>query len=93
MTCKRNIIAAASLAMMAAGCSPNDISMGASVRNNNEAQIVEPDPKYAEAQLADGSQTASAQERYRTGNVKKPKSVKTTAGGSGNGSSSSGNRN
>lgn len=91
MTCKRNIIAAASLALMAAGCSPNDISMGTSVRNNNEAQIVEPDPKYAEAQVADGSQTAGAQQRYRTGTVKKPKSVKTNSGGTSSSSSSGGN--
>jgi hypothetical protein len=73
------------------GCTPNDISMGAAVRNNNEAQIVEPDPKYTEEMVADGSQVAGAQERYRTGAVKKPVAVKTTTGtGSSKGSGSSG---
>ncbi len=60
------------------GCTPNDISIGTAVRNNKVAQIVEPDPKYTDPQVADGSQTANAQQRYRTGRVKPPKPVRTT---------------
>jgi hypothetical protein len=71
------------------GCTPNDISIGAAVRNNNEAQIVEPDPKYAENQATDGAQVAGAQDRYRKGTVKKPKSIKTTSGSSGGSSGGS----
>jgi hypothetical protein len=83
------------LATLATGaCTPNDITLGASVRNNSEAQIVEPDPKYDGDMAASGDQTAAAQERYRKGNVKKPVGVKTTTGGTGrSGGSSSGGGN
>lgn len=73
------------------GCTPNDISIGAAVRNNNEAHTVEPDPKYAEEQVADGSQVAGAQQRYRAGAVKKPVRVNTTSGSGSGGGSSGGN--
>jgi hypothetical protein len=72
------------------GCSPNDITLGAAVHNNNEAQIVEPDPKYAEGQTADGVQVAGAQDRYGKGTVKKPVGVKTTNSSSGRGGSGGG---
>ena len=71
------------------GCTPNDITIGAAVRNNNEAQIVEPDPKYAEEQVADGSRVAGAQQRYRAGSVKRPTRVNTTSGSGSGGSSGS----
>jgi Ni,Fe-hydrogenase III small subunit len=66
------------LAVAAGGCTANDISLGAAVKNNNAAQIVEPEPKYADEMVADGNQTAGAQERYRKGGIKKPVGVKTT---------------
>ncbi len=72
---------------LAAGCTPNDITLGAAAKNNYEAQIIEPDPKYAEAHTTDGNQVANAQTRYRTGNVKKPTSIRTTNSGAGGGSS------
>jgi hypothetical protein len=71
-----------------AGCTPNDITLGAAVRNNNEAQIIEPEPQYADEQTTDGSQVAGAQGRYLTDRVKKPKTIRTT-----NGESASGGRN
>jgi hypothetical protein len=76
--------------LLAAGCTPNDITLGAAVRNNKEAQIVEPDPQYSDAQTADGSQVAGAQARYRTDRVKKARTIRTTTGTSGSGSSSGG---
>ena len=78
---------AAMLAILAtalASCTPNDIGLGTAVRNNNVAQIVEPDPKYEDEMVADGNQTAAAQERYRKGTVKKAVGVKTTSSNSSN---------
>lgn len=73
------------VAVIALGCTPNDINVGASVRHNNIAQIVEPDPKYEEDQKTEGSVVAGAQQRYRTDRVKKPKTIRTTEGGAGGG--------
>lgn len=93
MTIKRTIVTAIAtgsvLILLASGCTPNDINMGAAVRHNNEVQIVDPDPKYAEGQTADGSQVTGAQTRYRTDKVKKVKTVRTTESSS-SGSSSGG---
>jgi hypothetical protein len=82
MTIKRNFAAGTALVLIVSGCTPNDITMGATVRHNKEVQIVDPEPKYAEAQTADGSKVAGAQERYRTDRVKKAKSIRTTESGS-----------
>lgn len=71
-------------------CAPNDVTLGAAVKNSNAAQIIEPDPQYAEEQVALGSQVAGAQERYRTDRVKKPAAIRTTEGGAGQSSSSGG---
>jgi hypothetical protein len=85
MTIKRIVmVAAAALAVSA--CTPNDIGLGTAAKANYAAQIVEPDPTYDGAMVANGDQTAAAQERYRKGTVKKPVSIKTTSksgGGSG----------
>ncbi len=90
MTIKRIIVAGTTLVLLASGCTPNDITIGATVRHNSEVQTVDPDPKYAEAQTADGSQVAGAQTRYRTDRVKKARTIRTTSGGSsGSGSGSS----
>jgi hypothetical protein len=86
MTIKR-IIAVASVALAVSACTPNDIGLGDAAKANYAAQIVEPDPQYADAMVADGAQTAAAQDRYRKGTVKKPVGVKTTTGGSGGGGS------
>ncbi|MFN3619987.1 hypothetical protein [Sphingorhabdus sp.] len=85
MTIKR-IIAIAAVALSVSACTPNDIGLGNAARANYAAQVVEPDPTYESAQVANGAQTAAAQDRYRKGTVKKPVGVKTTSGGSGSGS-------
>jgi hypothetical protein len=81
MTIKR--IIAASLAFLAvSACTPNDIGLGDAAKANYSAHIVEPEPVYTEAMVANGVQTAAAQDRFRKGNVKKPRSIRTTGGGS-----------
>lgn len=87
MTIKR-IIACAGVLLTVAACTPNDVGIGNAARANYAAQVVNPDPNYEGAQVADGAQTAAGQERYRKGAVKKPVSIKTTSGGSGGGSGS-----
>jgi type IV pilus biogenesis protein CpaD/CtpE len=70
-------------------CTANDTTLGGAVRQNYAAQIVNPDPQYAEEQTSDGSVGAAAVERYRTDKVKQPVGVRTTTksgGGSGSGS-------
>lgn len=84
MTIKR-VIAVAAAALAVSACTPNDIGLGDAAKANYAAQIVEPDPQYADAMVANGAQTAAAQDRYRKGTVKKPVGVKTTTGGSGSG--------
>ena len=88
MTIKRIFVCAA-VTLTVAACTPNDIGLGNAARANYAAQIVEPDPQYADAMVASGAQSAAAQDRYRKGTVKKPVGVKTTTGGSGSGSGSS----
>lgn len=86
MTIDRKYMLACPLALaLLAGCTPNDTGIGNAVKSNNMAQVVNPEPEYAEAMTADGSQTAAAQDRYNKGEVKKPVGVKTTTGGSGSG--------
>lgn len=84
MTIKRIIAASAALLTVTA-CTPNDIGLGDAAKANYAAHIVDPDPQYADAMVANGAQAAAAQERYRKGAVKKPVGVKTTSGGSGSG--------
>jgi uncharacterized protein (DUF1501 family) len=85
MTIKR-IMAVAISALALSACTPNDVGLGDAAKANYAAHIVEPDPVYADAMVANGAQTAAAQDRYRKGTVKKPVGVKTTTGGSGSGS-------
>jgi len=85
MTIKR-IIAVGAVALSVSGCTPNDIGLGNAAKANYVAQTIEPEPVYADAMVANGAQTAAAQERYRKGTVTKPVGVKTTTGGSGSGS-------
>ncbi|HEV7232836.1 MAG TPA: hypothetical protein VGN36_01225 [Sphingorhabdus sp.] len=90
MTIKRFIICSLPL-LAATACTPNDIGLGNAAKANYAAHIVNPDPSYEGPQVANGAQTAAAQDRYRKGNVKKPVGVKTTSGSgtSGSGTSSS----
>lgn len=85
MTIKRILTASAALLVVSA-CSPNDIGLGDAAKSNYAAHIVNPEPVYTEAMVANGDQAAAGQERYRKGTVKKPVGVKTTTGGSGSGS-------
>ena len=85
MIIKRMLTASVALLVVSA-CTPNDIGLGDAAKSNYAAQIVNPEPVYAEAMAADGNQAAAGQERYRKGAVKKPVGVKTTTGGSGSGS-------
>ena len=78
-------IFAASVALLGTtACTPNDIGLGNAAKANYAAHIVDPEPVYEEAMVANGNQTAAAQDRYRKGTAKKPIAIKTTAGGSGN---------
>lgn len=90
MTIKRIVVSAAALLAVPA-CTPNDTGLGSAAKANYAAQIINPEPVYEQAMVANGDQTASAQERYRKGTVKKPVGVKTTnktGGGSGSGGDS-----
>lgn len=82
----KRLIAAGTVALAITACTPNDVGLGDAARANYAAHIIEPDPQYADAMVANGSQAAAAQERYRKGTVKKPVGVKTTTGTSGSGS-------
>ncbi|MFN3748011.1 MAG: hypothetical protein ACK4SJ_04920 [Sphingorhabdus sp.] len=89
MTIDRKALLAGAALLALAGCTPNDTGIGDAARANYAAQVVNPEPVYAEAMTTDGSQVAGAQERYRGGKVKQPVAEKTTTGGSGSGSGSS----
>lgn len=87
MTIERIMLAGAGLLALSA-CTPNDIGFGAATKASYAAQIVDPEPAYAGPMAAGGDQIAAAQERYRKGNVKKAKAIRTTNGSqSGSGSS------
>lgn len=87
MTIKR-IMSVSAAALAVSACTPNDVGLGTAAKANYAAQIVEPDPVYADAMVANGAQTEAAQDRYRKGTVKKPVGVKTTSkSGGGSGSS------
>jgi hypothetical protein len=75
----------ASGGLVVASCSPNDTTLGATVRHNIAAQTVDPDPKYEGDHTTNGDVIKGAQERYRTDRVKKPKTIRTTEGGGGSG--------
>jgi type IV pilus biogenesis protein CpaD/CtpE len=87
MTIDRKMLCSGLALALLSGCTANDPGMGDAVRANQAAQIIEPDPQYAEAMTANGDQTAGAQERYRKGSVKQPAGEATTSGVSGGGSS------
>lgn len=84
MTINR-IIAVAAAALAVSACTPNDSGLGDAAKANYAAHIIEPDPIYTEAMVANGAQTAASQDRYRKGTVKKPVGVKTTTSSTGGG--------
>ena len=79
MTIKRILTASAALLVVSA-CTPNDVGLGDAAKANYASQIVNPEPVYAEAMVANSDQAAAAQDRYRKGTVKKPRGVRTTTG-------------
>lgn len=76
-----SLIALASLP----GCTPIDSGMGSSVRTNLAIQTIDPDPAYKDAATVSGDKTAVAAERYRQDNVKTPRGIRTSSGGTGSG--------
>lgn len=72
------------LAVTAAACTPTDVTFGNAVRTTMAAQVVDPDPQYAEPVPAtDAAKSAAAVERYRNDRVKQPDTISTTDGQSG----------
>lgn len=80
-------LAALLLMPVLAGCTANDPTFGGAVRHNYAMQVINPEPKYEGALVegGEGTRSAAAVERYRTGKVKEPKSIRTTQGVSGGG--------
>ena len=69
------------LAVTAAACTPTDVTFGNAVRTTMAAQVLDPDPQYAEPVPAtDAAKSAAAVERYRTDRVKQPDTISTTDG-------------
>lgn len=79
---------------LAAGCSsipsiyeqPGDSTFGEANRQTFMAQVVNPDPVYAEPMTTSGDHAADAIERYRNDAVKEPETIRATEGMSGGGS-------
>jgi hypothetical protein len=78
----RNSLILLALSVAAAGCTPNDPTLGGALRHNYALQVIDPDPQYAGEPNEGGSGALAkgAIERYRTDKVKKPKSIRTTSG-------------
>lgn len=91
---RRFLIAAGALALLG-GCynaktqSTSDPLFGESNRQTFAAQVVDPEPTYAEPAASDANHAAQAVDRYNKGQVIKPERVKTGSGGSSSGSGSS----
>lgn len=68
-----------------AGCTPNDPTLGGSVRSNYAMQVINPDPQYEGTAVegSDGKRSAAAVDRYRADKVKQPRSIRTTQGAGG----------
>src|SRR3546814_12608359 len=71
----------AGAAMLLGGCTPIDTGLGATVKHNMAQHIINPDPEYAGTPVegSSGDRAASALERYRTGTVKEPQTIRTTS--------------
>jgi hypothetical protein len=64
---------------------PGDSRFGEANRQTMMAQVIDPDPVYAEPMTTSGEHAAQAVERYRTDTVKQPDSIRTTDVGDGDG--------
>ncbi len=75
-----------------AGCTPNDPTLGGSVRTVYAQQVINPEPQQQTDQIegSDGQRSAAAVDRYRKGSVKQPRSIRTTSGIGGGGSGGNG---
>lgn len=100
MNCDRARLGAGGLALLLlAGCSsipslyeePGDATFGEANRQTMMAQVINPDPVYAEPMTTSGDHAADAVERYRTDAVKEPETISTTSGVGGSGGSGGGN--
>jgi len=99
MNCDRARLGAGGLALLLlAGCSsipsiyeePGDATFGEANRQTMMAQVINPDPVYAEPMTTSGEHAADAVERYRTDAVKEPETISTTSGVGGSGGGSGG---
>lgn len=76
---------------LVAGCSsipsvyeqPGDSTFGEANRQTFMAQVVNPDPVYAEPMTTSGDHAADAIERYRNDAVKEPEAPSATSGAGG----------
>lgn len=83
------VVAAAVLGTALVGCAensiyerPGDAAFGEANRQTMMAQVIDPDPVYADDAVASGEVGAAAVERYRQGKVEQPESIRTTNVGS-----------
>lgn len=89
------IALAAGLSACAMNDKPMDPNFGLAVKQNLNAQVADPDARYARVTepASDGMRTSGAQKRYQEGKVIPPTNVSTTtiqiSGGSGGGSGAS----
>ncbi|MFN5085102.1 MAG: hypothetical protein ACK44O_03710 [Novosphingobium sp.] len=96
MNIDRRIFAAVTAVILLSACSTDgqksiaSASFGEANRQTMMAQVIDPDPQYAEAApKGSGEQAAAAVERYRKGAVKKPDRIRTSNVGAGGSSSGS----
>ena len=75
-------VAVGLLALPLTACTPNDPTLGGSIRHNYALQVIDPDPQYAGTPNEGGSGDLAkgTVERYRTDKVKKVKTIRTTSG-------------
>lgn len=66
-----------------AACTPIDATMGNAVKQSFAAQVIDPDPQYDEPQDTQAAKVALAVARYRSDQVKKPDTIRTTDSKSG----------
>lgn len=93
MPIDRKILLALSLAAALAGCNQGEVAstgpvaqFGDANRMTMMAQVIDPDPQYAEPLQTSASHAADAIDRFRTDKVKTPERVRSTqtiSGGSG----------
>jgi hypothetical protein len=91
MRIKPTLIPAGAMLVLAAGCAPVDPGFGEAVRYDMAAQTVDPDPQYPEngAKPGDnGEHGQKATERYRKGQTKALRELRTGGGSGGSGGGS-----